>query len=265
METFTESLRLTALLFALAAPVTLLAGPDDVAVQVNDATLTERAVAQFAEKAIGRNPANDVEREHVVNEMIGQELWAQQAVKQALDKDPDIQAWIANMRRTLLAAAAIERYQREHPIGDDKLKARYQALIGQSREMEYKARHILLKSREEAVAVISELDKGTDFAELAQQRSTGPSAARSGDLGWFSPKTMIKPFGDAVSTMKKASYSKEPLQTQFGWHVILLEDSRTRQPPAFEQVKPRLRQMMQQQAVGDRVLQLKEEARIEIK
>ncbi len=265
MNTCIKSLGLTALLFALSAPMTLFAGPDDVAVQVNDATLSERAVAQFAEKAIGRQPANDIERQHVVDEMIGQELWAQQAVKQDLDKDPDIQARIANMRRTLLAAVAIERYLREYRIGDDKLKIRYQTLIGQSREMEYKARHILLKTREEAMAVISELDQGAGFAELAQQRSIGPSAARGGDLGWFNRKTMIQPFNDAAGAMKKGNYGKEPLQTQFGWHVILLEDSRAKQPPAFEQVKPRLRQMLQREAVRDQVLKLKAEARIESK
>jgi len=265
MKKLIDHLGRTVLLLTLAAPATLLAGPDDVAVQVNDAAISERVVAQYAESVGGRQPANPAERKRVIDELALQELWAQQALKAGLEKDPDIKARLENSRRSQLATAAIEHYQRENPITDEQLKAAYDKVVKSHPTKEYKARHILLKNEEDAVKVIEELNNGGDFAELAKKHSTGPSAANGGDLGWFTLTTMVKPFSDAVSAVKKGDYSQAPIKTQFGWHVVKLEDYRDKEPPKMEQIKMRLQMMLRQQQMHDRIKQLREEAKVEVK
>src|SRR5690606_13747347 len=127
-------------------------------------------------------------------------------------------------------------------LSDEEMQKAYQQHLAESPAgEEVKARHILLDSEEDAKAVIEELNKGGDFQQLARDRSTGPSAPQGGDLGWFSKDQMVEPFSDAAFQMRPGDYSKAPVKTQFGWHVILVEDRREKPAPSFEEVEAELR------------------------
>jgi peptidyl-prolyl cis-trans isomerase C len=130
---------------------------------------------------------------------------------------------------------------------------------------EYKASHILVNEEEQARKIIEQLNQGANFAELAREHSTDSSGKDGGDLGWFLPQQMVAPFGQAVGQLEKGSYTSEPVKTQFGWHVIKLEDSRQAEPPAFEEVMGRLEQMLQQRQIGEYIQALKDSADISIK
>ncbi len=113
--------------------------------------------------------------------------------------------------------------------------------------------------------MIAELDSGANFAELAKSKSTGPTAKNGGDLGWFKPNQMVPPFAQAVSEMKKGSYTKKPVKTQFGWHVIKLEDERKLTPPKFEEVKEQIRSIKTNQKIQQYVIELRKKAKVDIK
>ena len=137
--------------------------------------------------------------------------------------------------------------------------------MGELPGKEYKARHILSKTEEEATANIQALKKGADFAKLAKEKSIEPGAsARGGDLGWANPDSFVPEFSKAMQELEPGKYSQEPVQTQFGWHVILLEDVRDAQRPDIESVKPQLRRMMANQRLMDLVTNMRENAQIEI-
>ena len=130
---------------------------------------------------------------------------------------------------------------------------------------EYKARHILTTTETEAQAVIAQLNKGANFATLAKEKSIDTSSAQNGgELGWFSPDQMVKPFADAVEKLKKGSYTQTPVHTQYGWHVILLQDVRAVQPPPFDEVKDQVRGIMQNRIIGEYIDGLRKKAKIQI-
>ncbi|MGB7931070.1 MAG: peptidylprolyl isomerase, partial [Gammaproteobacteria bacterium] len=165
--------------------------------------------------------------------------------------------------RTLLAGAAIRDFVQNNPVTDEQAREVYDKEIGKP-GTEYNARHILVKTQEEAEEIISELDKGGDFSALAREKSTDTSASEGGDLGWFSTTQMVQPFADALAGLKKGSYTEAPVQTQFGWHVILLEDTRESTPPAFDDIKDRLKVLVANQQLQQHIQQVREAAKIEI-
>ena len=146
---------------------------------------------------------------------------------------------------------------------EEALKAAYEKNKEQYNFQSVKARHILVKTEDEAKAIITELENGADFAKLAQEKSTGPSGQNGGDLGWFKANDMVPEFSKAAFSLADGSFSKEPVQTQFGWHVILREDSKT-ETATFEMVKQPLSQQIQQQAAQEYVNKLKEAAKIDL-
>jgi len=150
-----------------------------------------------------------------------------------------------------------------NPISDEELKKLYDEQVPKGNE--YKARHILVEDEEAAKKLIVELDGGADFSELAKEHSTGPSGKTGGELGWFSPQQMVAPFSEAAATLEKGSYTKQPVKTQFGWHIIILDDVRESTPPAFEEVKPQLQTFVQKQRIQDYIASLRQSATIEIK
>ena len=131
-------------------------------------------------------------------------------------------------------------------------------------EQEVHARHILLENEEDAKAVIAELDGGADFATLAQERSTGPSGPQGGDLGFFTKGQMVAPFAEAAFSMEPGSHSKEPVETQFGWHVILVEEKRDQQPPSFDELEQQIREQMNAEGLEEVLGELRDDAEIEI-
>ena len=150
-------------------------------------------------------------------------------------------------------------------VSDEEVEARYQAFLEENPPTdEVKARHILLETEEEAREVIAALDGGADFVELATERSTGPSSVQGGDLGYFTGEQMVPSFADAALALEPGSYTEDPVQTEFGWHVILVEDKRAKAPPSFEEVAPQLTQELQGAAVESHITGLRETADIEV-
>lgn len=239
---------------------------DDSAVvaTVNGAAITERALDLYQQQRHSRRP-NDTtgqDRDAVLNELINLELARQAGVQQGLDQQTDIQLQIEQQRRAVIAAATIQHQLQTSPASEADLKKLYDDNVGDGKE--YKARHILVEEQQQARDLIGELDGGADFSELAKQHSTGPSGKTGGELGWFSASQMVEPFSDALAGMEKGSYSKEPVQTQFGWHIINLQETRTAEPPKLEDVKPQLTAMVQRQKLGERLAEMRDKAMVEL-
>ena len=152
-----------------------------------------------------------------------------------------------------------------NPVTDAEIKAEYDSKVAGENGTEYKARHILVKTEAEAKKLIAELDKGADFAKLANKHSLDAKESQNGgDLGWFVAGQMVAPFSEAVAKLEKGKYTKTPVQTQFGWHVILREDSRAQTPPSLESVKEQLMPYLQRKKVQTMVETLRKQAKVEI-
>lgn len=236
---------------------------------VNGKPITQEIYKHYLEQANkqrrGQNATGNIPREAIVNELVNRELLYQKAVKEKVEKNPEVAFQLEQLRINMMIQGLLNKVATSKPVTDADLKKEYDARIGGNDAMEYSARHILLKTEEEAKTVIAELDSGSDFAELAKKKSTGPSAKDGGNLGWFNPGQMVPPFSQAVAQMKKGTYSKTPVKTQFGWHVIKLEDTRKPEPPKFEDVKNQLQMVVQNRRIQDYIENLRKSAKVEIK
>ncbi len=245
---------------ASSAPV--VAKEDAIAV-VNGTYISKQTLQTLENEIMQRSQGQQFPKQQLVEELVQRELLVQDALKKQLDKSPEFVERMTAVRNSLLSQAALQNYLQSNPITDDDLKAEYDAKIG-SAGTEYKARHILVKTEEEAKQLIDELSKGADFVELAKSKSTGPSGPQGGDLGWFTPDRMVAPFSEAVVAMENGQFSSKPVETQFGWHVILREDSRAQTPPPFEAVKEQIRPMLQRQKIQSMIAGLRNQAKVEI-
>ena len=181
-----------------------------------------------------------------------------------LADDEAIKARLANAEEKVIREAYIEREVLAR-ITDDAIQAKYKDFVANNPPAtEHHARHILVTSEEDAREVIAKLDEGADFAELAKERSTGPSGVKGGDLGYFTADQMVPEFSEATAKLEPGQYSKDPTQTQFGWHVIKVEDRRTAEPPGFEEVEQKLREELAREAVTAIFKQLREGVTVEI-
>jgi peptidyl-prolyl cis-trans isomerase C len=236
-----------------------------VVATVNNSPLTQDVLDIYAtqRKAQGGDEQSN-SQEAVLNELISLELMRQDSINKGLDKEPFVIAAIDQQTRTALAGAAIKDFMAKNPVSDEAAKALYDEQIGVSGK-EYSARHILVEDEDTAKEVIKLLDSGSDFSELAKEKSTGPSGPNGGKLGWFGADQMVKPFADATAALEKGSYTKTPVQTQFGWHVIILDDVRDSTPPPFDDVKDRIKMLLANQQLQQYVESMKSEAVIDIK
>ena len=148
--------------------------------------------------------------------------------------------------RAILAQAVVGDWLTSNPATEEEILAAYNSQALTAPDMQFKARHILVETQGAAVELITQLDAGADFAELAELNSTGPSGTSGGDLGWFSPNQMVAPFSDAVAGLENGAYTKAPVQTDFGWHVILREESRSNEPPPLDSVRDVIKQNVEQ-------------------
>lgn len=240
---------------------------DKVIATVNKTKITEEDYNEYLRlrQAKQPNPKVGANRKAVINELINRELLYQAALKEKLEKDPEVSTRLKIMKKELLMQAAIGKSKVTSPVTDEELKKEYDKNAKKANVKEYKARHILVKTEDEAKAIIVELDKGEDFAELAKEKSTGPSGKKGGNLGWFNPSQMVPPFSQATSEMKKGAYSKKPVKTRFGWHIIKLEDTRKIDPPKFADVKQQLRMVVQNKRLKDYIDNLRKNAKVTIK
>jgi peptidyl-prolyl cis-trans isomerase C len=240
---------------------------DDVMATVNGEEINRIQFAAYLQSRIKGQPNIQVTPQlqgAAFNDMLKVYALAQEAEKKGLDKKPDVQDALLVKRKELLAQVAMLDFLDKHPVDEKELKELYDERVGSEKKTEYKARHILVESEDDAKQVIVELDEGADFAELAKSRSTGPSGPNGGDLGWFQRNQMVEPFGNSVAEMDNGSYSKEPVKTQFGWHVILLEDTREVDPPSFEQMRPQLENELKQKALREYVVSVQKAADVKV-
>lgn len=198
----------------------------------------------------------------LVDREINQRLLMLAGQDAGLADDEEVKKQLAALERRIVAETYLERAI-EEKVTDDAIKAHYDEFIKTNEpEPQVHARHILLENEEDAKAVIAELDGGADFVELAKEKSTGPSAPNGGDLGFFNKGDMVAPFAEAAFSMEPGTYSKEPVQTQFGWHVILVEEKKDGVQPSLEEIRQQMEAEVTQQAVQDLIEELRSDAEV---
>jgi len=255
---------LSMLFCATAAAAEPMAEPRAL-VKVDGFTVNSLHFALFAGQT-GRNPQDPDHQLVLLNELVNNFMVANSRQGRELAGNPEIAAALEVARARLLAQAYIQSELQKTPVDDERVRALYDAKYGgdNATRSEYKARHMLLKTEAEARAVISELDAGADFASLAGERSIGPSKSVGGDLGWFEAGDMVPAFSAATAELANGAYTNDPVESQFGWHVILREDNRDAPPPSLDSVRQRFERQIQQEHVAKLLSEIRDQSNIEI-
>jgi peptidyl-prolyl cis-trans isomerase C len=231
---------------------------------VNGQPISQNVYNAFVEEQKAQGAPDSPELQNAVKEeLVRREILAQEAKKKGLDKSANIQGQIELAKQAVLIRAFLTDYVKAHPISDAQLKTEYEQIKNNLGSTEYKARHVLVEKEDDAKAIIAKLDKGEKFSELAKASKDPGSKDKGGELGWSSPNAYVKPFGEALTKLKKGEYTKTPVKSDFGYHVIQLDDSRPMTPPPFDQVKPQLQQRAGQQQVENLVKELRGKAKVD--
>lgn len=236
-----------------------VADPETLAL-VNGVPITRTDL--FTYVGLGETPETTA-TEDVLEELVNLELLRQQAVAEGIHDEEEIRILLRNIETNLLASEMIERRTAAMQFSEAEIQAEYEEQVAALPSEEYRARHILVPTAELAQELIEALDAGADFAALAETHSIDGSAAEGGDLGWFAPQQMVPPFAEAVAALEPGEYTREPVATQFGWHVIRLEDTRPLEPPSLDEVRPVIEEILQTQRLRDYIEELRADARIE--
>ena len=256
--------KLAAILLASALLSSPLLAADKPFVKVNGATVSQSFADTFIAEQKAKGAADSPElRNAVREELIRREILFQEAKKAGLDKKPDIAAQAEAAKQAILIRSYVQDYIKKHPIEEAQLRADYEKVKAQVGGTEYKAHHILVKEETEAQSIIDKLKKGEKFAELAKQSIDPGSKENGGDLGWAASSNYVKPFADALAALEKGKYTDKPVKSDFGYHVIMLEDTRPTSFPPFEEVQPRLLQQAQAQQITKMVEGLRAKAKVE--
>ncbi len=238
---------------------------EDAIAVVNGVYIAKATLTELEKEIAERSHGQKFPKEKLIEELIQRELLVQDANKKQLGNSAEIIAQLDSAKKSLLTQADVQNFIKSNPVTDAEIKTEYDAKVAGENGTEYKARHILVKTEDEAKKIIAELDKGGDFAKIANKVSLdGKDTQNGGDLGWFVASQMVAPFSDAVIKLDKGQYTKTPVQTQFGWHVILREDSRAQTPPSLDSVKEQLLPYLQRKKVQDFVEGLRKSAKVEI-
>ena len=209
-------------------------------VTIDGTPITEMHFAVYSNLQATGQAASPQESVAVLNKLVNLAILASQARSEGLADNPEVAAALEIAEIEVLAQAALRNHITTHPITDEELNEAFAARYSSEARTEYKARHILVENEEQARDLIRSLEAGEDFAALAKANSSGPSGPNGGDLGLFEAGQMVAPFSEATQKLDKGQFTKDPVQTQFGWHVILLEDRREADPVALEDVKEQL-------------------------
>jgi peptidyl-prolyl cis-trans isomerase C len=205
------------------------------------------------------------QKNQVLDELITMELVSAQGLKDGVDKDPEVAANLEVLRLRVLSDGQSQKFLKGKDPTDAELHAEYDSDIAAMDKTEYHARHILVPSKEKAEQLIKKLKGGAKFEDVAKAESTDNSKTSGGDLGWFTATRMVKPFADAVKALKKGETTPEPVQTQYGWHIIKLEETREVTPPPFDQVKAQVTKSVIQKKLVAYVEDMKKTAKIDKK
>ncbi|MCK9282900.1 MAG: peptidylprolyl isomerase [Rhodocyclaceae bacterium] len=215
-----------------------------------------------AQKAQGRPDSDDL-RNAIRERLIMLEVVVQEAQKKGLDKKPETVAQMDMARQDVLINAYLGEYVRAHQISAETIQKEYDNYKTSMGDREYKARHILVEKEDEARDIIARLKKGEKFEDLARQSKDPGSREKGGDLDWSVPSNYVKPFAEALTKLEKGKYTEIPVKSDFGWHVILLEDARAFTPVGMEELKPQIVQSLQRQLVDQHVQELRSKSKVE--
>jgi peptidyl-prolyl cis-trans isomerase C len=247
-----------------AAPKPAAAPADPVVARVNGVEL-HRSDVEAAQRSlppqVQKMPLEQIYPQ-LLDQMVTQLIISQVGRAQKLQDDPEVKQRVAQLEDRVIEDVWLKR-EVASVATDQRLHAEYDKFVKTHASEQIKASHVLVATEADAKAVIAELGKGGDFATLAKQRSTDPGKDNGGDLGWFSRDDMVPAFADAAFKLTKGEYTKTPVETQFGWHVIKLEDRRTLPPPSFEEAKPQLSEAVSRDAVGAKLKELKAAANVQ--
>lgn len=249
-----------ALLGAVALPV----AAQNVAIVNGKAVPKARAelLRQQVERS-GRPMTAEIETQ-IKEEVIAREVFMQEAKKRGLEASSDFKGQMELARQTLLIRELFADFQKKNPVSDAEVKAEYDKFVAASNGKEFKASHILVESEEEAKTLIAAIKKGDKFEDLAKQKSKDPgSGARGGDLDWSSPNRYVSEFSQALLSLKKGDMTEAPVKSEFGWHIIRLDDERKAELPKLEDVKPQIAQQLQQQKLAQFQESLRAKAKVE--
>ena len=233
---------------------------------VNGKAIPKAKVDEFIEAlaAQGR-PDSPETRQLVREELIAREIFTQEADKRGLARTPDVQRQLENTRQDIMIRALIRDYLVKNPVKESDIQAEYDKFKQEASASgkEYKARHILVEKEDEAKKIIDQLKKGENFETLAKQSKDPGSGANGGDLGWNTASTFVKEFSDAMVALDKGKTVTTPVKTQFGYHVIRLDDVRDAAAPPLDQVKPQIQQQLERQKVQQLQQELRSAAKVE--
>jgi peptidyl-prolyl cis-trans isomerase C len=233
---------------------------------VNGKAIPKAKVDEFMKAlATQGRPDNDETRKLVTEELVAREIFVQEADKRGLTRSSDVQLQLDNARQDILIRAMIRDHLTRNPVNDADIGAEYEKFKTESSAggKEYKARHILVEKEDEAKKIIADIKKGAKFEDLAKQSKDPGSGSSGGDLGWNTSSTFVKEFGDAMAALEKGKMTQAPVKSQFGWHVIRLDDVREAAPPPLEQVKPQIQQQLERQKIQQLQKDLRAAAKVE--
>jgi peptidyl-prolyl cis-trans isomerase C len=251
------------LLVVLVAAIALPAVAQNLAVVNGKPIPSSRADAMVKQLAAQGQPDSPQLRSMVKEELINREVLMQEADKRGLTNSAEVKNQLEIARQSIAIRALVQDFVKKNPVSDDEIKAEYDKFKAQAGDKEYHARHILVDKEDEAKAIIAKLKAGAKFEDLAKQSKDPGSAANGGDLDWASPASFVKPFSDAMTSLKKGEFTQTPVKTQYGYHVIKLEDVRDAKIPSLEEVKPQIAESLQQKKWQAYQQQLHDKAKIQ--
>jgi peptidyl-prolyl cis-trans isomerase C len=251
-----------ALCSAFAAATPALA--QNLAIVNGKAVPKARAEALAQQFAKSGKPITPEIEGQIKDEVIAREIFLQEAEKRGLNASDDFKAQVELARQTILIRELFADFQAKNPVTDADVKAEYDKFAAANGGKEYKARHILVEKLDEAKAIIAQLKKGAKFEDIAKKSSKDPgSGANGGDLDWANANSYVKEFSEAMVKLEKGKTTEEPVKSQFGYHIIRLDDVRQAQLPPIDQLKPQITQQLQQQKLGAFQQELRDKAKIE--
>lgn len=249
---------------AIAVTLALPAAAQNIAIVNGKAVPKARAEALAQQVARSGRPVTPELEGQIKEEVIAREIFMQEAQKLGLDATEDFKTQLELARQTILIRELFADFQKKNPVTDEEIKAEYDKFAAANGGKEYKARHILVEKESEAKDIIARLKKGAKFEDIAKKQSKDPgSGAKGGDLDWANPGSYVKEFTEALIKLNKGQTTDAPVQSQFGWHVIRLDDVRQAQLPKLEEVKPQIAQQLQQQRLAKFQEDLRAKAKVE--
>jgi peptidyl-prolyl cis-trans isomerase C len=238
--------------------------PEEVIATVDGKPISRSQFDLYLE-TISRQSGREIpEEQHpqLLDQFISMRLAAEVAEKAGIAEQTKVQDQLELARMNVIVDAGLQKYLEDNPVTDEDIKPEYDAQVA-SMPREYRARHILVEDKASADTITKQLKAGADFAKLASAKSKDSSAKSGGDLNWFTPESMVKPFADAVVALEPGAITEEPVQSQFGWHVIKLEETRASSPPPFDEVKDQVKVLVQRKKLQVYLEELRAAAEVE--